>query len=318
MAEHHDLFLSYSHKNKRFIERLAADLREHHVDVWLDTIEIEVGDQVHLSIEQGIAQSRFFCLALSPASLASYYVRRVEYEAAFSRLIQEKRDSFILPMIIQEIKEPLPPRLVGLHYLNFTNRKLYAENMRNLVKKVRQQSTRFTGTRWYKALDISTFGDVVGVGEATGIAPNGASYCIAWENGIVIGVDVYYNGVKVNEKRFEYDAKGRVITNTMYEPDGAGGWHVNDDIWHYEYDNKTGRRSKKFMKKPGARSGRELSYDQHGNITEENIITDDGAPDLSYGYVRKVFEYSSDGNVSRETLYDADATVISIVEHSEA
>lgn len=124
-----DLFMAYSRKNRRFIDKLVADLREHYIDVWIDTIEIEVGDLVHLSIERAIEESRFFCLALSPASLKSYYVRNVEFETAFARLVRERRESFILPIIIQELKEPLPARLAGLHHLDFTNKRQYNRTM---------------------------------------------------------------------------------------------------------------------------------------------------------------------------------------------
>jgi hypothetical protein len=64
-----------------------------------------------------------FCLVLSRASLASYYVRQVEYEAAFARLVRERRNSFILPIVIQEPSQPLPPRLDGVAYLDFANRR---------------------------------------------------------------------------------------------------------------------------------------------------------------------------------------------------
>jgi hypothetical protein len=129
------LFMSYSRNNKRFVEKLAADLREHHIDVWLDTIELEVGDLVHLTIEQAIEEIRFFCLALSPASLASYYVHQVEFETAFAHLVRERRDSFILPIVIQDLKEPLPARLAGRHYLNFANRKQYNKKYEKISQK---------------------------------------------------------------------------------------------------------------------------------------------------------------------------------------
>ncbi|AVT30124.1 hypothetical protein C6361_12155 [Plantactinospora sp. BC1] len=309
----HDLFLSYSRKNKRFIDRLAADLREHHVDVWLDTIEIEVGDLIHLTIEQGIEQSRYFCLALSPASLRSYYVRGIEFETAFARMVRERRESFILPILIQRVDEPLPARLAGRAYLDFTNKKLYAENVRKLARKVQLQSDLFSGQRWYKALEISPFGEIVGIGEITQVAPTGPSICITWTRGTVSRADIYYNAANVHYKQFSFDEHGRVVQNMMYELDGAGGWRYVD-TWRYEYDPATGRRVKKFVEKTGARSYRVLDYDGHNNVLEERVVTLEGAPDLSYGYTRKLFEYSEDGHVLREILYDQEGDVVRTVE----
>lgn len=60
-----DVFLSYSRKNARVVQRIAADLEDQGISVWLDTIELTVGDRFHRSIEQGIAECRFFCIVLS-------------------------------------------------------------------------------------------------------------------------------------------------------------------------------------------------------------------------------------------------------------
>lgn len=312
----HDLFLSYSRKNRRLVDKLALDLREHHVDVWLDSMEIDVGDLIHLRIEQGIEQSRFFCIALSPASMKSYYVREVEFEAAFARMVREKRGSFILPILIQRIAEPLPARLAGRSYLDLTNRKYYSERIRKLVKKVHLQSEVFSGHRWYKALEISPFGEIVGVGEIAQVAPTGPSVCISWEAGVVVRTDIYYNATMANYKLFRFDASGRVVENMMYEPDADGGWRYVD-TWRYEYGNDDGRRIKKFIEKPGSHSLRELIYDGHNKVLEERIVTPHGLPDVSYGYTRKVFVYSPEGHVLRELLFGSDGVALGTVERTK-
>jgi hypothetical protein len=313
----HDLFLAYSSKNRRFINRLAADLAEHHVDVWLDTIEIEVGDKIHRSIERGIEQSRFFCLALSPSTLQSYYVREVEFETAFARMVRDQRDSFILPIIVQRVDESLPARLDGLHYLDFTKRNMYAENVRKLAKKVRLDTDTFSGQRWYKAFEISPFGEITGISEISQVAPTGPSVCITWESGAVVHIDMYSNAERINYKKFAFDDQGRVHENMMYEPSGAGDWRYVD-TWRYEYSEDDGRRIKKFVEKPGARSHRELLYDGHNNVLEENVVTTSGRPDTSYGYTRKKFEYSEDGHVLRELLFDHHGSILRTIERGDA
>lgn len=155
------------------------------------------------------------------------------------------------------------------------------------------------------------------MGEITQLAPNGSCYCIIWKDGIVEQVDVYLNEDKVNYKKFGYDEQGRVIENMMYSPDGAGGWHCVDDIWYYSYDKVSGRRIKKFMKLLDAPSGRELTYDGHDRVIEENIISSGDKPDLSYGYTRKTFEYSPDGHVVRELWFDHKGDQFKTVERSD-
>lgn len=95
-----DVFLSYSRKNAKAVQRIAADMEDQGISVWLDSIELTVGERFHRSIERGIEECRFFCIILSDASMASYYVREIEFEQAFARMVVERRESFILPIVL--------------------------------------------------------------------------------------------------------------------------------------------------------------------------------------------------------------------------
>lgn len=302
----HDIFISYSRKNSRFISRVVADLEDHGITYWLDTIELNVGDSTHRSIEKGIESSRFFCLAISNHSMRSYYVRKIEFEQAFTRMIANKRDSYILPIIIQKTSEPLPNRIEHIFRLDFTNRRVYSKNMRELVRKIRGTSGGYSGQRWFKGLNISNLGEPVGVGPTTQKASIGHSYCMHWVNGVVTRVDVFTNGKLANYKEFGFDKLGRVIENKMYSPDGAGGWGVIEDVWYYRYDPRTGLRSEKIIKFLGENTSRVVSYDEQGYAIDERIETEPGMnPDRQFPYVRKVFEYDTDGNAMGEQWFDS-------------
>lgn len=318
MPAQRDLFISYSRKNRRFVDKLARDLREHHIDIWLDSIDIGVGDPIHLTIEDGIRQSRYFCLVLSPESLASYYVRSVEFEEAFTRMVSERRTVFILPILIKKLDQELPPRLANTAYLDFRNAKDYDENVRKLVRKIRLEADDFTGERWYKALEISPFGEIVGVSEITQAAPTGPSVKLIWQSGLVAKAEIYYNGSMEHYKLFTFDDRNRVFQNMMYKSNGlAPAQYV--DTWRYIYDPETSRRVRKIIDKPGATSQRELIYDGHNNVLEEVVRAIHGPFDASYGYARKLFEYSADGqHVVRETLFDNQGNVTAVNERTSA
>jgi hypothetical protein len=64
-------FLSHSSKDKPFIRQLAADLTANGIDVWLDEQRIGVGDSIPEQIAQGLAQSDYFLVAISAASVGS-------------------------------------------------------------------------------------------------------------------------------------------------------------------------------------------------------------------------------------------------------
>lgn len=185
--------------------------------------------------------------------------------------------------------------------------------MKDSAKRTEQRDPTYTGDRWYKALDISQFGEPIGVGKLSQLAPSGTSYHMHWNKGTVTQVDVYLNQKKINYKKFGYDDKGRVVENTMYSPDGIGGWYIADDVWYYTYDKRTGSRTKKVMKMLGAKSGQELSYDAEGRKIEENIISTDGIHDPSYGYMRKTFDYAPEGHIVAEHWFDKNGAEIKTV-----
>jgi hypothetical protein len=70
------VFLSHSSKDKPFVLRLAADLFSHGVSVWLDSWEMDAGDQFDRQIADGIDQSTFLIVALFPNSVLSGWVNR--------------------------------------------------------------------------------------------------------------------------------------------------------------------------------------------------------------------------------------------------
>lgn len=192
------------------------------------------------------------------------------------------------------------------------------KNMSNILKRAEQYNQDNSSIEWCEKLDISSLGKVVGIGGLQEIVLRGSCFCIIHEDESIPRVDVYSNGKRVNYKRFEFDSKGRVIKNMMYEPDGVGGWHCVDDIWYYTYDNVTGLRTTKLMKKPDARSGRELTYNKEGKAIKETIVTDDDTPDMSYGYAHKIFEHTPDNyTLIREDWYDFNNSLIKTVRYDE-
>jgi hypothetical protein len=93
--ERRDVFLCYARSDARFVDRLAKDLADHHITSWIDTLDIKVGDSFRERIEAGIESARHFCFVISPASMKSFYVQKIELDAAFSHMVATKRvDSF--------------------------------------------------------------------------------------------------------------------------------------------------------------------------------------------------------------------------------
>ena len=99
------IFISYSSKDKEFAVRLATDLRLMGLKVWIDKWEMRVGDSLNKKIAEGISNSGWFCVVLSPNSVTSPWVQK-ELNAGLEREL-EKRDVFILPILLKDCEIPL-------------------------------------------------------------------------------------------------------------------------------------------------------------------------------------------------------------------
>jgi hypothetical protein len=126
-----DLFVSYSSKDKPFVERLAADLNRHKVKIWVDALEMQIGDSLNKKIQHGISNSGWLGIVLSPDSVASPWVEK-ELNAALE-LELERQSVFVLPLLYRECKIPLFLR--DKVYADFRNS--YEAGLEALLRKLR-------------------------------------------------------------------------------------------------------------------------------------------------------------------------------------
>jgi hypothetical protein len=55
MAKKYDLFISYSSRDREFVQTLASDLKARSLEVWFDHWEMRPGDRLRSRINEGIA-----------------------------------------------------------------------------------------------------------------------------------------------------------------------------------------------------------------------------------------------------------------------
>ena len=70
-----EIFISYSRRDQEFVTRLASDLDAQVAGVWFDQSDIQLGENWHDAIIEGIRECKAFILVLSPDSVESKYVR---------------------------------------------------------------------------------------------------------------------------------------------------------------------------------------------------------------------------------------------------
>ncbi len=111
------IFISYSHSDKEFVNRLTIDLKNSGMNVWIDEKEIKVGESISKKVEEGISNCDFFCLIISKHSFKSNWVER-EYRTAFNAQLSSGRTPRIFPLLIQDVELPL--LLKDIRYADFS------------------------------------------------------------------------------------------------------------------------------------------------------------------------------------------------------
>lgn len=131
------VFISYSHGDGWFAERLEEALREKSIDVWIDKNEILVGDSLLGRIREGIDSSDFVCALISHFSISSSWVQS-ELEIALNQQIEAKKVK-VLPLMLQEgIKLPL--FLVGKLYIDFSRREYFDDGVKQIMRRLDRES----------------------------------------------------------------------------------------------------------------------------------------------------------------------------------
>lgn len=108
------VFISYSHQDKRFVDRLAAQLVRQKVNVWLDRWELKVGDSLISKVQDAIVGASALLVILSKNSVASEWCKK-ELNSGLMRELTERR-VVVLPIVLDDCDIPL-----------FLREKMYAD-----------------------------------------------------------------------------------------------------------------------------------------------------------------------------------------------
>ena len=104
-------FFSYARKDAAFVLRLAQELREVGINLWLDQLDILAGQRWDRAVEEALVTCQGMIVALSPASVASQNVMdEVSYALEEGKLV--------VPILLRPCA--LTFRLRRVQYIDFT------------------------------------------------------------------------------------------------------------------------------------------------------------------------------------------------------
>jgi hypothetical protein len=125
------VFISYNHKDREFVERLANDLKKHGLAVWWDQWEIRVGESIIQKINDGIDSSAYLIAVLSSHSAQSHFVQR-EINSALMRQLSAERNIVILPLVLADCD--IPTLLREIKCADFRND--YEVGLKSLLERL--------------------------------------------------------------------------------------------------------------------------------------------------------------------------------------
>lgn len=109
------VFISYSSKDKHFVDRLALALVERRVQVWLDKWEMQAGDSLIDKIQSALTESSSLIVVISKNALESEWCKK-ELNAGLMRELEGKK-SHVIPVRIDDCV--MPPFLSDKIFADF-------------------------------------------------------------------------------------------------------------------------------------------------------------------------------------------------------
>ena len=94
------VFVSYSSRDRGFVEQLVHDLQENGINPWYDRWEMLPGDSLMQKIGDAILENEYLVVVLSPNSAESEWVKR-ELGLALTREFRERRVQ-VIPALLQD------------------------------------------------------------------------------------------------------------------------------------------------------------------------------------------------------------------------
>ncbi len=136
MGERRHIFLSYRSTEAEFALRLAADLKNAGVNLWMDRLDISPGDDWRKSLESAVYGCAAFISVLSPAYVSSKYCRRELARA-------DRLSRPVFPVLLGSIAEAdWPLEIERQQYIDFSdwqNDSIYQQQLKRLVAILKEK-----------------------------------------------------------------------------------------------------------------------------------------------------------------------------------
>lgn len=98
------VFISYSHRDKAAVERIADRLRMDGHDVWMDSLKLRPGDNLQRKVQEGLDEADALIVVVSENSRQSRWVQNEFAAIAFQQI--SRRERRIIPVRLDKAEVP--------------------------------------------------------------------------------------------------------------------------------------------------------------------------------------------------------------------
>ena len=129
-----NVFISYSHQDRKFADKLAISLSKLGFSIWYDKWAMKPGDSLHGKIQNAIQQADYMIVVLSPSSVKSTWVQ-TELNAGLTIGMASSK-VLVVPVLYRKCE--LPVFLKGIYYADFTTE--FAAGLNVLLSRLLEHS----------------------------------------------------------------------------------------------------------------------------------------------------------------------------------
>jgi hypothetical protein len=198
------VFICYSRKDEAFVLKLAKDLKNKGVSVWLDKWDIPSGANWNEAIDKALNDCASMVLVLTPSSVES---ERVQHE--WSSALDKKK--VVVPILYQLCD--IPSHLSDIQYIDFTQGPGYKASLEKLLNTVGPDA-EMRQSRVWSSKAIKGRWDGSGKWDLEDKTWKGSGI---WEGGLLIGT-WQANGTwsSLGDSSGEWKAEGEFICNMEF------------------------------------------------------------------------------------------------------
>ena len=132
MPECPKVFISYSHKDKKFANRISHYLETNGIPIWMDSREMYIGDSLIQKIRCGLNEAGYVIALISKNSTNSDWVIK-ELDIAMNQEIENKIIK-VLPALLDD--SDLPGFLKGKVYLDFRKKNDFSNQCGKIIDRI--------------------------------------------------------------------------------------------------------------------------------------------------------------------------------------